>query len=142
MRLEPPQTHRYLLSEKSGAASHPVACVAASSEVGGASQALSLAQSVEVDVAKLRENYGVQEVSRRGIPSARESDGACVLRGQHARAPLRCASGRCFLGLARRQLSFVVAIEDDDNMIGDRHFQAGFKFSAEDFPVRLSATIS
>ena len=38
--------------------------------------------------------------------------------------------------------AFLVPIERDDDMIGHRQIQAGFKFSAEDLPVRLSATIS
>ncbi len=116
--------------------------MAASTEVGGASQALSLAERIEIDIAKLRKDHGVREVSRRGIPSSREGDGPRVLRGQRAGAPLCCASGRRFLGLTRLQLSFVVAIEGDDDMIGDRQLQDGFRFSAEDFPVRLSATTS
>src|SRR5271165_2777344 len=43
---------------------------------------------------------------------------------------------------AGRQVAFRVTIECDDDMIGHRQFQAGFKFSAEDFPLRLSATTS
>jgi len=52
------------------------------------------------------------------------------------RARLRESS---FAGL---QVAFRVPIECDDGMIGHRQFQTGFKFSAEDLPVRLSATIS
>ncbi len=44
-----------------------------------------------------------------------------------------------FTGL---QVAFLVPIECDDDMIGHRQFQTGFKFSAEDLPVRLSGTIS
>ena len=44
-----------------------------------------------------------------------------------------------FTGL---QVAFRIAIECDNDMIGHRQFQAGFKLSAEDLPVRLSATIS
>jgi hypothetical protein len=35
-----------------------------------------------------------------------------------------------------------IAIHCDDHMIGHCQFQAGFKLSAEDLPVRLSATTS
>jgi hypothetical protein len=44
-----------------------------------------------------------------------------------------------FTGL---QVAFRVPIKYDDDMIGHWQSQAGFKLSAEDFPVRLSATIS
>ena len=46
------------------------------------------------------------------------------------------------LSFAGLQVAFRIPIECDDDMIGHRQFQAGFKFSAEDLPVRLSATIS
>ena len=42
----------------------------------------------------------------------------------------------------RLQVAILVPIECDDDMIGDRQLQAGFKLSAEDLPVRLSATTS
>jgi hypothetical protein len=44
-----------------------------------------------------------------------------------------------FTGL---QVAFRVPIKCDDDMIGHWQFQAGFKLSAEDLPVRLSATTS
>jgi len=44
-----------------------------------------------------------------------------------------------FAGL---QVTFHVTIECDDDMIGHRQYQAGFKFSADDLPERLSGTIS
>jgi len=46
------------------------------------------------------------------------------------------------LSFAGLQVAFLVPIECDDDMIGHGQFQTGFKFSAEDLPVRLSATIS
>jgi hypothetical protein len=45
-------------------------------------------------------------------------------------------------GFTRLQVAFLVPIECDDDMIGHRQVQPGFKLSAEDLPVRLSATIS
>ena len=42
----------------------------------------------------------------------------------------------------RFQVAFRIPIKCDDVMIGDWQFQAGFKLSAEDLPVRLSATTS
>jgi hypothetical protein len=46
------------------------------------------------------------------------------------------------LSFAGFQLALLVPIECDDDMIGHRQFQPGFKLSAEDLPLRLSATIS
>jgi hypothetical protein len=40
------------------------------------------------------------------------------------------------------QVAFRIPIKYDDDMIGHSEFQAGFKLSAEDLPVRLSATTS
>jgi hypothetical protein len=42
----------------------------------------------------------------------------------------------------RLEVAFRIPIKCDDDMIGNWQFQAGFKLSAEDFPVRLSATTS
>jgi hypothetical protein len=42
----------------------------------------------------------------------------------------------------RLRVAFRIPIECDDNMIGHWQCQAGFKLSAEDLPVRLSATTS
>jgi hypothetical protein len=44
-----------------------------------------------------------------------------------------------FTGL---QVAFSVPIKCDEDMIGHCQFQTGFKLSAEDLPVRLSATTS
>ena len=40
------------------------------------------------------------------------------------------------------QVAFRIPIKGDDDMIGHWKFQTGFKLSAEDLPVRLSATTS
>jgi hypothetical protein len=40
------------------------------------------------------------------------------------------------------QVAFRIPIKCDDDMIGHWQFQTGFKLSAEDLPVRLSATTS
>ena len=40
------------------------------------------------------------------------------------------------------QVAFRIPIKGDDDMIGHWRFQTGFKLSAEDLPVRLSATTS
>jgi hypothetical protein len=42
----------------------------------------------------------------------------------------------------RLQVAFRIPIKYDDDMIGHWQFQAGFKLSAEDLPVRLSVTTS
>jgi hypothetical protein len=46
------------------------------------------------------------------------------------------------VSFTRLQVAFRIPIECDDDMIGHRQCQAGFKLSAEDLPVRLSATTS
>jgi hypothetical protein len=43
---------------------------------------------------------------------------------------------------AQLQVAFRIPIKCDDDGIGYWQFQAGFRLSAEDFPVRLSATTS
>ena len=47
-----------------------------------------------------------------------------------------------FLSFAGFQVAFRIPIKCDDDMIGHWQFQTGFKLSAEDLPVRLSATTS
>jgi hypothetical protein len=49
------------------------------------------------------------------------------------------ASDLCTIAL---QVAFRIPIKCDDEMIGHWQSQTGFKLSAEDLPVRLSATTS
>ena len=58
--------------------------------------------------------------------------------------PHACRSARIhdLLGFAGHRMAFTIPIECDHDMIGRRQFQAGFKLSAEDLPVRLSGTTS
>ena len=46
------------------------------------------------------------------------------------------------MSFTRLQIAFRIPVECDDNMIGHWQCQACFKLSAEDLPVRLSATTS
>ena len=100
------------------------------------------AERIEIDIAESRQNHSVLKLARHEIPSPGVSEGPRVLPGQQAGAPFGRASVHRFLGLTGLQVALDVPIERDDDMIGDRHLQAGFRLSAEDFPVRLSARIS
>ena len=60
---------------------------------------------------------------------------------ERARLPFGYDWTQNLTGFTRLQVAFRVPIKCDDDMIGDWQFQAGFKLSAEDFPVRLSATV-
>ena len=77
-----------------------------------------------------------------GLP-VRENARAPACSSASARARRSATIGtHDLLSFAGFQVAFLVPIECDDDMIGHRQFQTGFKFSAEDLPVRLSATIS
>ncbi len=59
-----------------------------------------------------------------------------------AGAPLGHDRTHDLLSFAGPQVAFRIPIECDDDVIGHRQFQTGFKLSADDLPVRLSATTS
>ena len=66
---------------------------------------------------------------------------ACSSASARARRSATISTGdlTSFAGL---QVTFRISIKCDDDMIGHWQFQTGFKLSAEDLPVRLSATTS
>jgi len=104
--------------------------------------ALSLAERIEIDFAELRQDHRVQKLACRRIAGARERQGARMFERERASPAFGDEWTHDLPSFAGRQVAFRVPIERDDDMIGHRQFQAGFKFSAEDFPVRLSATTS
>ncbi len=83
------------------------------------------------------------ELGLKGIVSKRAgSHGARVFERERASSAFGHDWTHDLLSFTGLQVAFLVPIECDDDMIGHRQFQTGFKFSAEDLPVRLSGTIS
>ena len=97
---------------------------------------------MEIDFAEPREDHRVLKLACRRIASARERQGARVFERECASPAFGHDWTHDLLSFAGFQVAFLVPIECDDDMIGHRQFQAGFKFSAEDLSVRLSATTS
>jgi hypothetical protein len=108
----------------------------------GNNNALSLAERIEINLAKPRQDHRVLKLACRRIASATERQGARVPERECASPPFGHDWTHDLPGFAGLQVTFRIPIERDDDMIGHRQFQAGFKLSAEDLPVRLSATIS
>ena len=103
---------------------------------------LSLTERIEIDFAELRQDHRVLKLARRRIAAARERQGTRVFERKRASPAFGHNRAHDLLSFTGLQVAFRVPIESDDDVIGHRHFQAGFKFSAEDFPMRLSATTS
>jgi hypothetical protein len=104
--------------------------------------ALSLAERMEIDLAEPREDHRVLKLACRRIAGARKGYSARVFERQRARAPFGNDWTHNLTSFARLKVAFRIPIERDDDMIGHWQCQAGFKLSAEDLPVRLSATTS
>jgi hypothetical protein len=102
----------------------------------------SLAERIEIDFAEPRQDHRFLKLARRRIAGARERQGARVFERERASPAFGHDWTHDLLSFAGLQVAFLVPIECDDDMIGHWQFQTGFKFSAEDLPVRLSATIS
>ena len=108
----------------------------------GKGAALLLAERIEIDLAEPRQDYRLLKLACRRIAGARERKGTRVFERERAGPPFGDDRTHDLLSLTGLQVAFLVPIECDDDMIGHRQFQTGFKSSAEDLPVRLSATIS
>jgi hypothetical protein len=104
--------------------------------------ALSLGERIEIDFAKLCQDHRVLKLACRRIAGARERQGARVFERERASPAFGHDRTNDLLSFAGLQFAFLIPVESEDNMIGHGHIQAGFRFSAEDFPLRLSATIS
>ena len=104
--------------------------------------ALSLTERIEIDFAEPRQNHRVLKLTCRRIAGARERQGACVFECERTSPAFGHDWTHDLLSFTGLQVAFLIPIECDDDMIGHRQFQTGFKFSAEDLPVRLSGTIS
>jgi hypothetical protein len=103
---------------------------------------LSLAERVEINLAKLRQDHRVLKLACRRIAGAGKRHRARMFERQLARAPFGNDWIHNLTSFARLKVAFPIPIERDDDMIGHWQRQAGFKLSAEDLPVRLSATTS
>ena len=103
---------------------------------------LSLAQQIEINLAESRRDHRFLKLACRRIAGA----GKCQSTGVFERERASPAFGHDWThnltSFTRLQVAFRIPIECNDNMIGHCQFQAGFKLSAEDLPVRLSATTS
>jgi hypothetical protein len=80
--------------------------------------------------------------ARRRIAGARERHGARVFKHERSGSPFSHNWAHNLPAFTRLQIALSIPIECDDDMIGHRQLQAGFRLSAEDLPLRLSATIS
>ena len=97
---------------------------------------------IEINIAEPREHHRVVKLARRRITGARERQRASVFEGERASPAFGDERTHHIPSFAGHQVAFRVTVECHDHMIGHGQFQAGFKLSAEDFPLRLSATIS
>ena len=103
---------------------------------------LSLAERIEIDFTEPRQDHRVLKLACRRIAGARERQGARMFERERASPAFGHDWTRDFLSFAGFQVAFRIPIKCNDDMIGHRQFQTGFKFSAEDLPARLSATTS
>ena len=108
----------------------------------GNDAALSLAERIEINLAEPRQDHRVLKLACRRIAGARKRQSARVFERERASPAFghdRTYDLTSFTGL---QVAFRIPIKCNDDMIGHWQFQTGFKLSAEDLPVRLSATTS
>ena len=103
---------------------------------------LSLAERIEIDFAEPRQDHRVLKLACRRIAGAGKCQSARVFERERASLALSYHWTQDLTSFTRFQVAFRITIKCDDDMIGDRQCQAGFKLSAEDLPVRLSATTS
>jgi len=101
--------------------------------------ALSLAERIEFNLAEPRQDHRVLKLACPRIAGARERRGARMFERE---CSVRSGLGSQPHERHQFQVAFRIAINCDDDMIGHRQCQVGFNLSAEDLPVRLSATTS
>ena len=104
--------------------------------------ALSLAERIEIDFTEPRQDHRVLKLACRRIAGARERQGTRMFERERASPAFGHDWTHAFLSFAGFQVAFRIPIKCNDDMIGHRQSQTGFKFSAEDLPARLSATTS
>ena len=104
--------------------------------------ARSLPERIEINLAEPRQDHRVLKLACRRIAGARKRQSARVFERERASPPFRHDWTHDLTSFAGLQVTFRISIKCDDDMIGHWQFQTGFKLSAEDLPVRLSATTS
>jgi hypothetical protein len=97
---------------------------------------------MEIDLAEPRKDHRALKLACRRIAGAGKRHSARVFERQRASPAFGYDWTHNLTSLTRLQVAFRIPIERDDDVIGDWQCQAGFKLSAEDLPVRLSATTS
>ena len=108
----------------------------------GNDAALSLAERIEINLAEPRQDHCILKLACRGIARARKRQSARVFERERASPALGHDWTHDLTSFTGLQVTFRIPIKYDDDMIGHWQSQAGFKLSAEDLPVRLSATTS
>jgi hypothetical protein len=108
----------------------------------GDDAALSLAKRIEINLAEPRQDHRVVKVTCRRIAGARKRHSARVFERERASPTFGHDWTHNLTSFTGLQVAFRIPIKCNDGMIGHWQFQAGFKLSAEDLPVRLSATTS
>ena len=101
-----------------------------------------IAERIEINLAEPRHDHHVVKVSCRWIAGARKRQSARVFERERASPTFGHDWTHDLTSFAGLQVAFRISIKCDDDMIGHWQFQTGFKLSAEDLPVRLSATTS
>ena len=108
----------------------------------GNDAALSLAERIQINLAEPRQDHRVLKLACRRIAGARKRQSARVFERERASPAFRHNWTHDLSRSTGLQVAFRIPIKCDDDMIGHWQFQTGFKLSAEDLPVRLSATTS
>jgi len=94
---------------------------------------LSLAERIEINLAKPRQDHRVVKVTCRRIAGAGKCQSTRVFERERASPPFGHDWTHDLTSFTGLQVAFRIPIKYDDDMIGHWQCQAGFKLSAEDF---------
>ena len=97
---------------------------------------------IEINLAEPRQDDPVLKLACRRIARPRKRQSARVFERERASPAFGHDWTHDLTSFAGLQVAFHIPIKCDDGMIGHWQFQTGFRLSAEDLPVRLSATTS
>ena len=101
-----------------------------------------LAERIEIDLAKLRQDHRVLKLACRRIARARKRQSARMFERERTSPSFGHDWTHDLTSFTGFQVAFRIPIKCDDDMIGHWQFQTGFRLSAEDLPVRRSGTTS